>query len=307
MNSPMTGDPTSEEASGSYNRRAFVSLLSALGVTGIAGCSGGDGDGTDTGTDDGADDGTDNGSTATPDSTPTQPPPEPNTVDPLTYDRPGDATVVFGEGVDGLSKIMSSAGGSTSIADSWELNSDDEGEYAITITGGNTGYTQPEHEDVHLHVEWKPPDYAGQASGQQSGNSGVFMSNLYEVQVLNNYQNDATYGAGFAGSLYEDAPAMVDPARPPTEWQAYDIIWRNPEFDEDENLVSPAACTVFFNGVCVLPHMNVRGPNFGGVPPAYSQALSATPASTTAAASVHARRAGALEMVVMAVGPPTRA
>jgi hypothetical protein len=140
----------------------------------------------------------------------------------------------------------------------------DDGSYFQTKNGTGNKWFRDQVGDVHLHIEWKPPDNAGEESGQQSGNSGIFMMNAYEVQVLNNYQND-TYGGGYAGALYQDAPPLVDPARQPTEWPAYDIIWRTPEFDDEGEVLTPATCTVFFNGVCVLPHINVRGPNFGGV------------------------------------------
>jgi hypothetical protein len=280
----MTEEPNGQVDDGNYQRRTFMALLSALGVTGLAGC-GGDDDGsdgtpTDTSTDDPATattttSGDGGGDTPTPTATVTETPPEPADIQDgeFTYSRPGNAGVVFGEGVSGLEGLTATPPdiGITEVPTYEEDNNTgwvlaDGDAYFQTKNGtGNKWFREPIG-DVHLHIEFTPPDNAGDASGQQSGNSGIFLMDAYEFQVLNNYENE-TYGGGYASALYQDAPPLVDPARPPSEWNAFDIIWRTPEFDDDGNALTPAACTVFFNGVCVLPHINVRGPNFGGVSP----------------------------------------
>jgi len=267
----MSGDHNRETDPGNYQRRTFMALLSALGATGLAGC-GDDGDGdtpTDTEGGNGNGNGNGNGDTPSDEPTPTDTPrgtaPPPQDVTPRSYDRPGDANVVFGQGVDGFANMTQSPPdiGITEVTD-WDLA--DDGSYMQVVQDTTNIWTRDALGDCHLHVEWKPPDNAGEADGQNSSNSGIFMMDAYEVQVLNN-DNNNTYGGGYASSLYLDAPPMVDPARPPTEWQAYDIVWRGPTFNDDDEVVSPATATVFFNGVCVLPHINVLGPNFGGVSP----------------------------------------
>jgi len=50
--------------------------------------------------------------------------------------------------------------------------------------------------DVQLHIEWRTPTPA-QGEGQERGNSGVFLMGIYELQVLDSYQND-TYPDGQA-------------------------------------------------------------------------------------------------------------
>jgi hypothetical protein len=281
----MTDDHNRVTDAGNYNRRTFMALLSALGVTGLAGC-GGDGDGNGNGNGDTPTDtptdtttsGNGNGN-GTPTSTPTAtatrtatPPIE--GVTPLSYSRPGDANVVFGEGVDGFGGLTATPPdlGNTPVED-WELS--DDGSYFTTINGTGNKWFRDQIGDYHLHIEFTPPDNAGDASGQESGNSGIFLDNAYEIQVLNN-NNNSTYGSGYAGSLYLDAPILVDPARSPSEWNAFDILWRSPEFADDGSVLTPATVSVFFNGVCVLPHINVRGPNFGGVSPYSSHAKDVT-------------------------------
>jgi hypothetical protein len=81
----------------------------------------------------------------------------------------------------------------------------------------------------------------------------------YEVQVLDSYQS-ITYADGQAGAVYGQHPPSVNPARPPGEWQSYDIEFIRPLFDADGRLVRPARITVDFNGVRVQDRVLVFGP-----------------------------------------------
>jgi hypothetical protein len=117
--------------------------------------------------------------------------------------------------------------------------------------------------DYQLHVEWRvPKDVTG--SSQARGNSGVFLASMgpgdagYELQVLDSYKN-STYVNGMAGSLYKQAIPLVNPARPPGEWQSYDVIWIAPTFNSDGSVKTPAYATVFFNGVLVENHFQLTG------------------------------------------------
>jgi hypothetical protein len=90
------------------------------------------------------------------------------------------------------------------------------------------------------------------------GNSGVFLQRRYEVQVLDSYENE-TYVNGMAGSIYKQHVPLVNPAMPPGEWQTYNIIYEAPEFDANDELVSPAYITVFWNGVLIQNREEVLG------------------------------------------------
>jgi hypothetical protein len=81
----------------------------------------------------------------------------------------------------------------------------------------------------------------------------------YEVQVLDSYDNP-TYVNGQLGSIYKQHPPLVNPARPPGEWQSYDIVFIAPRFAADGSLTSPARCTVFLNGVLVQHDVVLTGP-----------------------------------------------
>ena len=103
--------------------------------------------------------------------------------------------------------------------------------------------------DVQLHIEWSAPT-PPRGEGQDRGNSGVFLMQYYEVQILDSYRND-TYADGQAGALYGQAPPLANPVRPPGQWNAYDIVFRRPRFAADGALLEPARATVIVNGVVV--------------------------------------------------------
>jgi Domain of Unknown Function (DUF1080) len=117
--------------------------------------------------------------------------------------------------------------------------------------------------NYQLHIEWKIPETVV-GSGQLRGNSGVFLASTgtgdagYELQVLDNY-NNKTYVNGQAGSIYKQAVPLANPNRKPGEWQSYDIAWTAPIFNTDGSLKSPAYVTVFFNGVLVQNHFELKG------------------------------------------------
>jgi hypothetical protein len=118
-------------------------------------------------------------------------------------------------------------------------------------------FTKKEFGDVQLHLEFQCP--APKGHSQERGNSGVFLMGKYEVQVLDSYQNP-TYADGTLGALYGQHPPQVNAARPPGEWQVYDIVFHPPHFNDDGTLKSPAIATVFLNGVLLQDHQSYNGP-----------------------------------------------
>jgi len=61
--------------------------------------------------------------------------------------------------------------------------------------------------DCQLHVEWMAPSPA-KGTDQDRGNSGVFLMDLYEVQVLDCYGNK-TYADGMTAAIYGQFPPLV--------------------------------------------------------------------------------------------------
>lgn len=120
----------------------------------------------------------------------------------------------------------------------------------MEVNGTGSIRTREEFADFQLHVEWATPEEV-KGSSQGRGNSGVIIHGLYEVQVLDSY-NNPTYPDGQAGSMYGQFPPLVNASRGPGQWQTYDIIFETDRWDGDK-LVKPASVTVIHNGV-VLHH-----------------------------------------------------
>jgi len=121
--------------------------------------------------------------------------------------------------------------------------------------------------DCQLHIEFATPEKI-EGSGQGRGNSGVYLMNQYEVQVLDSWENP-TYFDGQAASIYKQSPPIVNASRPPGQWQEFDIIFTAPRFDEDGTLTSPAYITVLHNGVLVQNHFEVQGKTLWDAAPHY--------------------------------------
>lgn len=137
-----------------------------------------------------------------------------------------------------------------------------DGLLTVSKTAGNIE-TKRTFKNYQLHIEWRiPANITG--SGQARGNSGVFLASTgsgdagYELQVLDSY-NNVTYVNGQAASIYKQAIPLVNPARKPGEWQTYEVVWTAPTFNEDGSLKTPAYATVFFNGVLVQNHFELKG------------------------------------------------
>jgi 3-keto-disaccharide hydrolase len=123
--------------------------------------------------------------------------------------------------------------------------------------------TKRTFKNYQLHIEWKIPENVT-GSDQARGNSGVFLASTgpgdagYELQVLDSY-NNKTYVNGQAGSIYKQAIPLANPNRKPGEWQSYDVAWTAPTFNDDGSVKTPAYVTVFFNGVLVQNHFELKG------------------------------------------------
>ena len=171
-------------------------------------------------------------------------------------DAPSDAIILFNG--DNLDKWVL-AGDTTKPAD-WIVKN---GILTVNKKSGNI-QTRQSFQDYQLHIEWRiPKDIAG--AGQARGNSGLFLASLgkgdagYELQILDNY-NNPTYVNGQAGSIYKQNPPLVNANFPPGVWQAYDVVWTAPRFNEDGSLKTPARVTIFFNGILIQNNFELKGP-----------------------------------------------
>ncbi|MGD9328480.1 MAG: DUF1080 domain-containing protein [Cyclobacteriaceae bacterium] len=147
--------------------------------------------------------------------------------------------------------------------DNWESTKGGEAKWEVsdgamtTVKGAGGIRSKVVYGDCQLHIEWRTPAEV-EGKGQGRGNSGVFLQGIYEVQVLDSYEN-RTYSNGQAASIYKQSMPLVNACKPPGEWQTYDIIYRAPIFDEDGKLATPAYITVIQNGILVQNHYQIKG------------------------------------------------
>ncbi len=160
---------------------------------------------------------------------------------------PSDAIILF----DG--KNLDQWQNSKGAAAEWTL-----AEGAVTVKP-QTGTIQTKRGfgDCQLHVEFREPTVIT-GDGQGRGNSGIFLQGLYEVQVLDCY-NNKTYSNGQTASLYKQHIPLINACKKPGEWQTYDIIYTAPRFGESGRVITPGYVTIIHNGVLAQNHVALWG------------------------------------------------
>lgn len=162
---------------------------------------------------------------------------------------PSDAIVLFdGSSLDGWVHTEDSSPAK------WHLNKD--GSMTVADKTGNIR-TKEDFGDIQLHIEWRSP-LPVQLHDQNRGNSGVFLNGIYEIQVLDNNDND-TYVNGQVGSIYKQGPPLAMASVPTGEWNVYDIIYHAPEFNDDGGKTKSARVTVLHNGILIQDHTEIKG------------------------------------------------
>lgn len=181
--------------------------------------------------------------------------PEPPIVTPgLDGRAPSDAIVLFDGSKtapgDGLLEWESVSGGPAK----WQVA---DGAMTVVPQTGDIR-TKREFSDIQLHLEWRSPRDV-QGEGQSRGNSGVFLMERYEVQVLDSFDN-LTYANGQAASVYKQHIPLVNASLGPGAWQTYDIFFTAPRFGDTGRVIQSASITVLHNGVLVQNHVTIQGP-----------------------------------------------
>lgn len=136
-----------------------------------------------------------------------------------------------------------------------------------SVPGAGDLVTRDSFGDCQLHIEWATPSPpSGDGAGR--ANSGVFLMDLYELQILDSFQN-VNYADGHAGAVFGQFPPMVNASRPPGQWQSFDVVFRAPRFSQEGQLLHPATLTVLHNGVLVEDHVELSGPTAYKAQPPY--------------------------------------
>ncbi len=135
----------------------------------------------------------------------------------------------------------------------WQLIPDpvDEGSALSSndpaATGGLYGsadiVTIKKFRDFRLHVEF--------LVANEGGNSGVYLQNRYEIQIL-----DGDKSKHGMGAVINETPSPYSAYNGMGEWNAYDILFRAARF-KDGQRVSPAIVSMYFNGLKVHANQSI--------------------------------------------------
>ena len=142
---------------------------------------------------------------------------------------------------------------------------------SIQVPGGGMNSKRPIEGSFKLHVELLNP-LMPEARGQGRANSGVYLPNGDEIQVLDSF-GMPTYPGGCAGGLYayRDPDCMADieylkgqkeskynlASLPPGEWQTYDVEYRVTR--KDGKVVGKPRVTMLQNGIKIHDNVEPRG------------------------------------------------
>ena len=115
-----------------------------------------------------------------------------------------------------------------------------------------------------LHVEFLLP-FKPAARGQERGNSGVYLQDRYEVQVLDSFGLKGENNE--CGGIYSQVAPRLNMCFPPLQWQTYDIDFTPAQFTDGKKTKN-AVTTIRQNGVLIHENQEIKGPTGGGQPEA---------------------------------------
>lgn len=125
-----------------------------------------------------------------------------------------------------------------------------------------------EHGDAEIHVEFMVPE---------GSNSGVYLQGRYEIQILDSNGKTDPQHSDCGGVYqrwdesrephgYEGRPPLANAAKPPFQWQTYDIVFRAPRFDADGSKIANARLDrVVHNGTLIHEDVELSGPTRGSI------------------------------------------
>ncbi len=165
-----------------------------------------------------------------------------------------------------LDKLTVAPGGRISLFNGTDLNAWEArsgGAATWPVSGGSMETlggdirTKQKFGDFRLHAEWLEPTYPPEVTGQARGNSGIFLQERYELQVLESF-GDTSLAADEAGAIYNKRAPDRNVATASGTWQTYDVTFRAARFSGTTKTAN-ARVTVVWNGVTVHNDVEING------------------------------------------------
>ncbi|CCK24864.1 large, multifunctional secreted protein [Streptomyces davaonensis JCM 4913] len=125
--------------------------------------------------------------------------------------------------------------------------------------------TKTAYRDFRLHVEFRLPNLPPDVTGQDRANSGVYLQDRYEIQILDSY-GDTDLANNEAASIYSRKAADVNAALAPETWQSYDIVFHAARYNDAGDKTADARVTMMWNGKTVHDDVAITSPTGGGAP-----------------------------------------
>ncbi|WP_010586783.1 3-keto-disaccharide hydrolase [Schlesneria paludicola] len=144
--------------------------------------------------------------------------------------------------------------------DQWEPG--DLQENGLMGVGGPGGTrTKQAFENFTLHLEFRTP-FMPMESGQSRGNSGMYLGDQYECQILDSFGLEGADNE--CGGIYKNSKPKVNMCFPPLSWQTYDVDFTCAKFDAEGKVVSPARVTIKHNDVVIHDNLELAVTPGGG-------------------------------------------
>jgi serine/threonine protein kinase len=113
-----------------------------------------------------------------------------------------------------------------------------------------------------LHLEFRLPLLSA-ARGQGRANSGVFLQDRYEIQILDSF--GLPLSPNDCGAVYGQTAPSLNMCLPPLAWQTYDIEFQAARFT-DAGKAANAVVTIRHNDVLIHDRTPITGSTLGGAP-----------------------------------------